>query len=251
MDGRHILNMSLQLSFETKGSTYPRETRPVYCRGTNQISKRSHRLRTMNTVYHPRHFSISIIFLVLLFSNILNEASAQTNRFAMDSYSLEYPLNWTYKTQPAPDGSLLHMFMGPQVAGAMAYCHATQQPLLPTLSPRASKMNEKQRAEFFSTADQDLLFSLYSNLPSAQGFRLVYSGPVALGKVVPAFSADFFFRVPQGFVYRVRSHYTFWRTAQLSIWCQSVSKSESASDNSFQANLTNFQRLIASIRIKE
>ena len=204
----------------------------------------------MNNVRQKRRILISTIHLAFLLLNTLSEVSAQTNRFAMDSYSLEYPSNWTYKTQPAPDGSQLHMFMGPQISGAMAYCHATQQPLLSSLSPRASKMNEKQRAEFFSTADQDLLFSLYSNLPSAQGFRLVHSGPAALGKVVPAYSADFFYRIPQGFVYRVRSHYTFWKTAQLSIWCQSVSRSESASDNSFQTNLANFQSLVASVRLK-
>lgn len=205
----------------------------------------------MKSFLHIRQVVVTTWLLVFLAIGTLNIAGAQTTRFAIDSYSLDYPSNWTYQTQPAPDGSQLHMFMGPQVAGTMAYCHATQQPLLPTLSPRASKMNEKQRAEFFSTADQDLLFSLYSNLPSAQGFRLVHSGPASLGRVLPAFSADFFFRVPQGFVYRVRSHYTFWRTAQLSVWCQTVSKSESASDNSFQTNLATFQSVVASVKIKE
>lgn len=194
---------------------------------------------------------LAITFAVILLSNTFREASAQTIRFAIDSYSLEYPSNWTYKTQPAPDGSQLHMFMGPQVSGAMAYCHATQQPLLSSFSPRASKMNDKQRAEFFANADQDLVFSLYSNLPSAQGFRLVHSGPAALGKLVPAYSADFFYRIPQGFVYRVRAHYTFWKTAQLSIWCQAVSRSENAANNSFQTNLADFQSLVASVRLKE
>lgn len=207
-------------------------------------------LQTNNVRKHrPKLASVTLTAILLI--TTFSQASAQTNRFAMDSYSLEYPSSWTYKTQPAPDGSLLHMFMGPQVSGAMAYCHATQQPLLSSLSPRASKMNEKQRAEFFATADRDLLFSLYSNLPSAQGFRLVHSGPAALGNVVPAYSADFFYRIPQGFVYRVRSHYTFWKTAQLSIWCQAVSRNESAADNSFQTNLANFQRLVASVRLKE
>lgn len=205
----------------------------------------------MKTFQYIRHVLISVWLLVFLYSSTLNTAGAQTTRFAIDSYSLDYPSSWAYKTQPAPDGSQLHMFVGPQVAGTMAYCHTTQQPLLPTLSHRASKMNEKQRAEFFSAADQDLLFSLYSNLPSAQGFRLVNSGPAAIGRVVPAYSADFFFRVPQGFVYRVRSHYTFWRTAQLSIWCQTVSKNESAADNSFQTNLAVFQSFVASVKVKE
>jgi hypothetical protein len=189
--------------------------------------------------------------LVFLYVGTLNAVGAQTTRFAIDSYSLDYPSNWEYKSQPAPDGSKLHMFVGPQVAGTMAYCHITQQALHPTLSPRSSKMNEKQRAEFFAAADQDLLFSLYSNLPSAQGFRLVHYGPVAIGKDLPAFSADFFFRVPQGYVYRVRSHYTFWRSAQLSIWCQTVSKSENAADNSFQTNLAAFQSFVASVKVKE
>jgi hypothetical protein len=205
----------------------------------------------VNNFCKQRPKLLTITLAAILLSNTLSEASAQTLRFAIDSYSLEYPANWTYKTQPAPDGSQLHMFMGPQVSGAMAYCHATQQPLLSSLSPRASKMNEKQRAEFFAKADQELFFSLYSNLSSAQGFRLVHSGPAALGKVVPAYSADFFYRIPQGFVYRVRSHYTFWKTAQLSIWCQSVSRSENAADNSFQTNLANFQSLVSSVRLKD
>lgn len=194
---------------------------------------------------------VVITFTAILLLNTFSQANAQTKRFSMDSYSLEYPSNWTYKTQPAPDGSQMHMFMGPQISEAMAYCHVTQQPLLSSLSPRASKMNEKQRAEFFSTADQNLLFSLYSNLPSAQRFRLVHSGPATIGKVIPAYSADFFYRTPQGFVYRVRSHYTFWKTAQLSIWCQAVSRSENSADNSFQTNLAKFQSFIASVRLKE
>ena len=178
-------------------------------------------------------------------------AHAQASSFAVDSYSLEYPPTWTYKQQPAPDGSQLHMFMGPQQGGTMAYCHTTQQPLLESLAPRASKMTEKQRAEFFATSDNSLVFSLYSNLASAQGFRLLHAGPVVVGKATPAFTADFVFRVPQGFVYRVRSHYTFWRTAQLSVWCQTVSRSEAASDSAFHNSLADFQRFIASIKIKQ
>lgn len=176
-------------------------------------------------------------------------AVAQVARFAIDSYILEYPSSWSHKIQPAPDGSQLHMFMGPQQNDAMAYCHTTQQPILASLAPRVSKMSEKQRVEFFSMSDQHFLFSIYSNLPSAQGFRLIHAGPAVIGRVTPAFTADFMFRVPQGFIYRVRSHYTFWNTAQLSIWCQTVSRSESGADKAFQNNLGIFQKFVASVSI--
>lgn len=208
-------------------------------------------VKEMRTPQATQKLALLRVFVAFILACGFHEARAQSNRLTIDSYSLEYPSGWTYKVQSAPDGSQLHMFMGPQVSGAMAYCHTTQQPLQPTLAPRASKMNEKQRTEFFATADERLLFSLYNNLPSAQGFRLVHSGPSVLGKVLPSFSADFFFRVPQGFVYRVRSHYTFWKAAQLSIWCQTVSKSESASDDAFQANLPNFQSFVASVKLKQ
>jgi hypothetical protein len=143
------------------------------------------------------------------------------------------------------------MFMGQQQNSALAYCHTTQQPLLKTLSLRASKMNENQRAEFFANSEGSLLFSLYSNLASAQGFRLLHAGPAVVGKSEPAFTADFSFRVPQGFVYRVRSHYMFWKSGQLSIWCQAVSRSETVSDIAFHNTLAEFQRFVASVRIKK
>lgn len=195
-----------------------------------------------------RRLHFVLVSLLVAITSI-HTANAQVNLFTKDSYSLEYPSNWIYKSQAAPDGSQLHMFMGPQVSGAMAYCHTTQQPLLSSLTPRLSKMTEKQRVEFITSADKELLFAVYNNLPSAQGFRLINSGPSAIGKSIPAYSGDFLFQVPQGFVYRVRSHYTFWKMAQLSVWCQTVSKSESAADNAFQINLANFQRFIASIKI--
>jgi hypothetical protein len=191
------------------------------------------------------------VFLAILaaFRLAWGQAS-ETTPFKIDSYALAYPSNWTYKLQPAPDGSQLHMFFGPQQQNAMPYCHATQQPLNPTLAPRAAKMNDKQRAEFFLTSsDQSLLFSLYGNLASAQGFRLIHTDAVAISQTFPAFTADFVFRTPQGFVYRVRSHYTFWRKAQLSVWCQTVSRSEPAAEDLFLKNLATFQRFIASIRI--
>jgi hypothetical protein len=133
----------------------------------------------------------------------------------------------------------------------MPYCHTTEQSLQQSLAPRASKMNEKQRAEFFATADQSLLFSVYSNLATAPGFRLLHAGPAVIGKSVPAYTADFIYRVPQGFSYRVRAHYTFWKTAQLSVWCQAVSKSDVVADAAFHLHLADFQRFIASVKVKQ
>lgn len=204
---------------------------------------------TDEKIMNQRTGTLLIVLAVVFATSITGNAHATP--FSVDSYSLEYPTSWTYKQQLSPDGSQLHMFMGQQQNSAIAYCHTTQQPLLETLSPRASKMNEKQRAEFFANSDGSLLFSLYSNLASAQGFRLLHAGPAIVGKSEPAFTADFSFRVPQGFVYRVRSHYTFWKSAQLSIWCQAVSRSETASDNAFHNNLAEFQRFVASVRIKQ
>lgn len=203
----------------------------------------------MKYTYSILQARLLLSLVAILASLHSHQAVAQGARFAIDSYALEYPSAWTYKVQPAPDGSQLHMFMGPQQSGAVAYCHTTQQPLLASLAPRASKMSEKQRLDFFLKADQNLLFSIYSNLPSAQGFRLIHAGPSVIGKTTPAFTADFIFRVPQGFIYRVRSHYTFWKNAQLSIWCQTVSRNESDADNAFQRNLGNFQKFIASVGI--
>jgi hypothetical protein len=71
-----------------------------------------------------------------------------------------------------------------------------------------------------------------------------------IGKSTPGFLADFFFKVPQGFVYRVRSHSTFWPKNILSIWCQTAARSESEADDAFQRNLGYFQGFIASFQIK-
>ena len=142
------------------------------------------------------------------------------------------------------------MFVGPQQGEALPYCHAKQQLLNPVLAPRTTGMDESQRAEFFvQNSNQNMLFSLYENLASAQGFRLIHANASVLGSATPAFLADFVFRVPQGFIYRVRSHYTFWPKAQLSIWCQTVSRSEKAADDAFHRNLLAFQRFAASVKI--
>lgn len=186
----------------------------------------------------------------------LSAAQCQTKesskQFQVDSYSVYYPASWTYKTQSAPDGSELHMFTGPQKNNALPYCHTTQQPLNAALAPRAAKMSAKQRQEFFAnSSDQVLLFSLYDNLASAQGFRLIHTNAAAVSGTFPAFTADFVFRTPQGFVYRVRSYYTFWQKAQLSVWCQTVSRTEATADDEFQRNLATFQQFVASIRISQ
>lgn len=175
--------------------------------------------------------------------------SVSFSRFKADSYSIEYPASWSYKLQPAPDGTQLHMFIGPQEKNAVPYCHITQQPLNASLAPKASKLSDKQKVELFSTGGQDLLFSLYYNLASARGFRLIHTNAVVFSQSFPAFMADFVFHVPQGFVYRVRSHYTYWQKAQLSLWCQTVSRTEAAADDAFHRNLATFQQVAASVRV--
>ena len=172
------------------------------------------------------------------------------SKFQMEAYSLEYPPTWTHRGQQSPDGTLLQIFEGPIEKKALTYCHVTQQALKPELAPHTSKMTLKQRQEFFSTSsDQQLLFSLYDSLPSAQDFRLVHTNATVLSGM-PAFLADFSFRVPQGFYYRVRSHYTFWPKGQISIWCQTNAKREEFGDDAFRRNLANFQQFIASVKIK-
>jgi hypothetical protein len=149
------------------------------------------------------------------------------------------------------------MFFGPEEGpddkNAIPYCHVTQQELSPSLAPLSNKMNEAERRDFLlqNAKNKDLLFSIYNSLATAQGFRLLYTNTVTIGKNTPAFLADFFFKVPQGFVYRVRSHYTFWPKTQLSVWCQAAAGSETAADDAFQRNLAHFQSFIASIRIKQ
>jgi hypothetical protein len=196
----------------------------------------------------------SHIFLVVANLAVVAFVQAQTlganfTRFRADSYSIEYPASWTYQRQPAPDGTQLHMFVGPQEQNAIPYCHITQQPLDATLVPEASKLSDKQKVDLFSTGGQDLLFSLYNNLASAQGLRLIHTNAVVFSQSFPAFMSDFIFRVPQGFVYRVRAHYTYWQKAQLSLWCQTVSRSETAAVDVFLRNLATFQRVAASVRI--
>lgn len=197
-----------------------------------------------------RTFVNGTIALLLIGPLMATSAVAETLPFAIDSYTLDYPVSWVHTVQRAPDGSQLQVFTGPQRSGAIPFCHTTEQPLQPSLAPRASKMTDKQRVEFFSTADQSLLFAVFSNLATAPGFRLLYAGPSVVGKHVPGFTADFIYRLPQGFSYRVRAHYTFWKTAQLSIWCQTVAKSDVLADKSFHANLAEFQRFIASLKLE-
>lgn len=200
---------------------------------------------------------LRIVLLAVLITPIISSAQGSftaVSKFQIDSYSLEYPTDWKYSTQSTPDGNTLHMFMGLEERNAMPYCHVTQQELPPNLAPRLNKLNEAERRDFLlynNANNKDLLFLIYDNLATAQGFRLLHTNIVAIQKNTPAFLADFFFKVPQGFVYRVRSHYTFWPNAQLSIWCQAVAHSEIEADDAFQRNIANFQRFIASIRIKQ
>jgi hypothetical protein len=147
--------------------------------------------------------------LLLLVSSAIAQPDILTI-FKVDSYSLRQPKGWTYKSQNAPGGGDIHMFYGKQVGNALSYCHTTQQPLNAKLAPKAYKMNEKQRRNFFhENSSEGLLLSLHHELATAKGFRVLNFRPATLGRDTPAFSADFFFRVPQGFVYRVRSFYTF------------------------------------------
>jgi len=144
------------------------------------------------------------------------------------------------------------MFYGKQENDALVYCHTTQQSLNTKLAPAATRMTEDQRRDFFlKNSSEELLLSLHHELASAQGYRLIKSRPAILGKATPAFSADFFYRVPQGFVYRVRSFYTFWPKSQLVAWCQAVSKSERTSDAEFLRNLSEVQAFFGSISISE
>lgn len=188
---------------------------------------------------------------------IFEAAQAQTiagalATFKVDSYSLQHPKDWTYKQEAAPGGGILHMFYGKQANEALPYCHTTQQPLNAGLAPDAAKMNEKERLQFFkNNSNKDALFSFHPELASAQGFRLINFRPATLGKAIPSFSADFIFRVPQGFVYRVRSYYTFWPKAQFITWCQAVSRKEAAADDEFLRNLAAFQQFFQSIVISE
>lgn len=189
--------------------------------------------------------------IVILVAASPSAFGAEVKSFSVDSYSIEYPAHWTYKQQPSPDGNNLHMFMGPQLKGAMAYCHTVQQPINQSLTPRLSRLTEAQRIEFFTNSDDSYLFAIYFNLASAQGFKLIHSGAVTIGKTMPGYAADFFYRVPQGFVYRVRSYFTFWKGAQLSVWCQAVSKSEAESEDAFLVNLETFQRFVASVKVRQ
>lgn len=193
----------------------------------------------------------SLGICLLLSARAIAQPNAQTV-FKVDSYSLQYPSGWAYKPQPAPGGGTMHVFSGKQEGNALAFCNTTQRPLNADLAPAPSKMNEKQRRDFFlKNSSEDLLLSLHHELATAQGFRILNFRPATLGKAAPAFSADFFFRVPQGFVYRVRSFYTFWPKSQLVVWCQAVSKTESASDAEFLRNLSEFQSFFSSIVITE
>ena len=189
------------------------------------------------------------ILTVLVVAFFTGSTSVHATSFAFASYSLEYPNDWTNKVQITPDGGTLQMFTGPEKNGAMPYCHVLEQILNPILSPSAANFNDKQRIDYFINADQQLLFLLYNNLASAQKFRLIFMGPNVIGKATPAFTSDFIFYVPQGFFYRVRSHYTFWKSAQLSIWCQAVAAKEANAEDSFLTNLSNFQRFVASVKI--
>ena len=195
-----------------------------------------------------------VVLLLISFGKLAHAqvANVSVSEFKTDSYSIEYPTAWRYKQEAAPDGGVLHMFFGPEVQGALPYCHTSQQPLNPKLAPAAATMTEKQRREFFiASSNQDLLFSLYYNLASAQGFRMIHYTPATLGEDRAAFEADFIFKIPQGFVYRVRSFYTFWPKAQLSVWCQAVSRDAKMADNGFLLNLATFQRLFRSVKVTQ
>ncbi|MEJ8854450.1 hypothetical protein WKW79_07715 [Variovorax robiniae] len=177
------------------------------------------------------------------------EPPAGYTRFKADSYSLDHPTAWTYqKTEQG--GRVNHMFQGEPDQNAMPYCMSSQQK--PAPGAPGNKMSRKERIDYFmKNSDEDLLFRSLNTLASAQAFRLVHMQASTVGTEMPGFMADFFFRVPQGFVYRVRVHYTFWRSGVFLLWCAAAAKNERDADSGFLRNLAAFQTVATSVRIRE
>lgn len=184
---------------------------------------------------------------------VLSCASAAPPKiFSANSYEIEYPSSWTHSRLAQSNGTYLEMFVGLQERKAIPYCHIVQMPLDSRISPQAPLMGAKERLKFFlEQSNRDLLLSLYPNLASAQNFRVIHTYPGLVGKNRPGFVADFSFSNPDGFFYRVRAHYTFWKKAELSIWCQATSKQLTAAEDVFLRNLQNMQSFAASVQVKE
>ena len=205
-------------------------------------------MRPMAQIHMRKIVAVCFSIGILIQSPV---ASAQTEgyrEFRQGTYSLEYPAAWSYSTIAGGDGTTFHTFAAAQQGKAIPYCHIATMPLDSVLAPQFKKMNGLQRSEFLAGASgSEFLFSRYGSLASAQGFRLIHSGPGVIGKNTPAFVADFIFKNPQGLFYRVRSHWTFSRIEQLSLWCQVASKNEGLADETFLINLSAFQRFAANV----
>ncbi len=190
---------------------------------------------------------------LLIFLSLIAPVRSQDvnfSTFKRDAYILEYPSSWQHTEQQTPDGNIMQMFTGPQTNGSMPYCHITQQALSPFLNPRSIKMSKADIRDFFlKSSDFETFRGIYSALVTAPEFRLLTIGPNVLGKTVPGMAAEFTFRIPKGFYYRVRSLYTFWPKAQISVWCQVTSMSLEKAESGYHVNLASFQRFFANVQL--
>ncbi len=191
-----------------------------------------------------------IVFLA--FSAILFTTSAFSEKsFSGGYYKISYPDDWKYQKIDQPNGSGLDAFIAPDYKKTISYCHASQSKINSELTPKIAGLNAVKMRDFVAQADpKELFFSIYSNLPQSQGFKLIHINPTLVDTPFPALMADFVFRVPDGFSYRARSHLIFWNKAIISIWCQTAARNSSDADDSFQRHLPDFMKFISKVKIQ-
>lgn len=194
---------------------------------------------------HGLIVSVMSLFLVSLSSN-----AQPIKSFSDGNWTAKYPSTWTYSNQKNADGSLIHMFMGPQRSKSVSYCHVTQQGLSPSLNPRVSKMSKSQIRDLLLSSDKEMFSLMYTTVVAAPNFNLLRVGPTVIGKETPSMSADFSFSNPQGFFYRVHSNYTLWNKGQLSVWCQGSGRSYKDAEDGYFLSIEDFQRFIANLELR-
>lgn len=191
------------------------------------------------------------IVFVAFIASLFSAPTLAEKTFSNGYYKISYPDDWKYQKIDQPNGSSLDGFMAPDFKKTIAYCHASQSKINSELTPKIAGLNAVKMRDFVVQADpKELFFSIYSNLPQSQGFRLIHINPTLVDTSFPALMADFVFRVPDGFSYRARSHLIFWNKAIISIWCQTTARNSSDADDSFQRHLPDFMKFISKVKIQ-
>ena len=181
-----------------------------------------------------RRLKIRILgYLAITFCFSANSQSLKLVK--TENYSIEFPAAWQAKEVQGPNGSRFIQYADFQNKKSNSYCQIERLKIDPKQTPRLANLNEKQAKALFSdTWDADTWKVIYSNLPSANDFRIINSYPSLIGQDKNAQFLDFVFSVPQGYFYRIRAAVSMAGNKNLlSLWCGSIGKGEVEANNNF------------------